>query len=156
MPALAAVLMSAAATAWAGGRIQRVYAFGLAASFADSIVYITDLQPMDSVFVESRTGFLENRDLYSAQLRDYLAAQEKPRRVCAFFFDEKQKDAEKRLMRMKRRYAKDGKYDVRFLSQSDFRFSVVPHLDETAGAAAPAQKEKKAGKRKKSKAGDGR
>ena len=48
-----------------------VYAFGVAASFNDSIVYYTDIQVLDSVELD-KNGFLPKRDLYTYQLKNYL------------------------------------------------------------------------------------
>ena len=50
---------------------KAVYAFGVAASFNDSIVYYTDIQVLDSVELD-KNGFLPKRDLYTYQLKNYL------------------------------------------------------------------------------------
>ena len=47
---------------------KAVYAFGVAASFNDSIVYYTDIQVLDSVELD-KNGFLPKRDLYTYQLK---------------------------------------------------------------------------------------
>ena len=48
-----------------------VYAFGISASFTDTVVYFTDIQILDSAKV-SKEGFLSHRELYSYQLKNYL------------------------------------------------------------------------------------
>ena len=48
-----------------------VYAFGISASFTDTVVYFTDIQILDSAKV-SKEGFLAHRELYSYQLKNYL------------------------------------------------------------------------------------
>ena len=50
---------------------KQVYAFGVAASFNDTIVYYTEIQMLDSVVLDKR-GFLPQRELYSYQLKNYL------------------------------------------------------------------------------------
>lgn len=45
-----------------------VYAFGISASFTDTVVYFTDIQILDSAKV-SKEGFLAHRELYSYQLK---------------------------------------------------------------------------------------
>lgn len=53
--------------------VDKVYVFGLAASFNDSLVYITDIFEVDSAYIEdNRTHFLLNRGDYSYQLRNYF------------------------------------------------------------------------------------
>ena len=48
-----------------------VYAFGIAASFNDSIVYYTEIQILDSVQL-SKEGFLPKREMFSYQLKNHI------------------------------------------------------------------------------------
>ena len=50
---------------------KTVYAFGIAASFTDTVVYFTDIQILDSAKV-SKEGFLTHRDLYFSENRKKL------------------------------------------------------------------------------------
>ncbi len=50
---------------------KAVYAFGVAASFNDTVVYFTDIQVLDSIKLD-KGGFLPKRDLYTYQLKNYL------------------------------------------------------------------------------------
>ena len=52
-----------------------VYAFGISASFTDTVVYFTEIQILDSVSL-SKEGFLAHRELYSYQLKNYLEDNE--------------------------------------------------------------------------------
>ena len=49
---------------------KAVYAFGVAASFNDSIVYYTDIQVLDSVELD-KNGFLPKRDLSKLRHKVY-------------------------------------------------------------------------------------
>lgn len=63
---------------------KAVYAFGVAASFNDSIVYYTDIQVLDSVELD-KNGFLPKRDLYTYQLKNYLEYNlKKPDYTCMY------------------------------------------------------------------------
>lgn len=67
---------------------KAVYAFGVAASFNDSIVYYTDIQVLDSVELD-KNGFLPKRDLYTYQLKNYLEYNlKKPDYTCMIYFSE--------------------------------------------------------------------
>ncbi len=105
----------------------KVYMFGFSASFQDSIIYMTDVQEVDSVWIEGKTKFLVGREQYSHQLKDYLTAQQQPNRVCIVFFALKKEDAEKKYIKMRKQYTSKAKrkYDMRFLHASDFQFSAV-------------------------------
>ena len=71
-------------------QVPKMYMFGMAASFNDTIVYFTSVQEIDSAWIEKKNKFLQARQLYSYQLRDYLAsAKQMPRRTCIVFADKK-------------------------------------------------------------------
>ena len=112
--------------------VQNIYMFGFSASFSDSTVYFTDIQVLDSAWVDEKTGYLEHRNLYSQQLKDYLAASMQANRVCVVMYALTKKEAEKKYLKMKRIYSKnaDAPYDIRYLSENDFRFTRVQHYDE--------------------------
>lgn len=57
---------------------ERLYVYGVATSFNDSTVYITEIQQLDSAWVDTKTGFLYSRNNYSFQLRDHLKATDSP------------------------------------------------------------------------------
>mgnify|MGYP006873686016 FL=1 len=70
--AVALVFMVCSAFSFKKGKGEKaVYAFGVAASFNDTVVYFTDIQVLDSVKLD-KGGFLPKRDLYTYQLKNYL------------------------------------------------------------------------------------
>ena len=110
--------------------VPQMYMFGFAASFNDTIVYFTNVMPVDSVWIESRNKFLLGRSVYSHQLRNYLAINKKmPSRTCIILYNKDKAKLEKKLLKMKRlyMYPKKGKqqFDVRFLEDAEFRFKAV-------------------------------
>ena len=65
-----------------------VYAFGISASFTDTVVYFTDIQILDSAKV-SKEGFLSHRELYSYQLKNYLEDNQlQQNSTCMIYFSE--------------------------------------------------------------------
>jgi hypothetical protein len=111
--------------------VPQIYMFGFSASFNDSIIYITDIQAVDSAWVEEKTNFLQNRNLYSQQLQDYLSASMHPNRVCIVIYALKREEAEKKYLKMRRLYTSkaNAPYDVRYLTENEFRFKPVPNYD---------------------------
>ena len=83
--------------------------FGFASSFNDSTVYITSVQKVDSVYLSHKNLFLEGRDNYSFQLRDYLESIGEPKRTCIVMFDRNFKKAEKKWAKLYERYTKKTK-----------------------------------------------
>lgn len=108
--------------------VPSVYMFGFSASFADSTVYFTDMQQVDSAWIDSKTKFLLGRDNYALQLKNYFANSLKMKnRTCVVIFGIKRKDAEKKYNKMKRIYTvkAKNKYDVKYLNASDFKFNCI-------------------------------
>lgn len=142
--------------------ISKVYAFGLAASFNDSIVYFTDIQTLENAWVDSKTHFLQSRDTYSYQLREHLGQKlQMPRRTCIVFYNEKLQKLLKKYDKIKRLYTtpKPGrqKFDVRSITSDDFRFEVIDLSDEIAleeeqEAEMESQKKELKAKKKQQKA----
>ena len=107
----------------------KMYIYGFAASFNDSIIYFTNVQELNNVWVEKKHKELDVRQLYSQQLRDYLKAQGLANRTCIVVAHPKRAKLEKQFLKMKKLYtqSKDGKvhYDVRFLGDHDFQFQTI-------------------------------
>lgn len=111
-------------------QVPKVYIFGFSASFKNPVVYLTDIQELDSAWIDSKTKFLLGRDTYSTQLKEYLTQSvNDSHRTCVVMFSTEKAKAEKKYMKLKRTYtvkakAKDG-YDVKYLDRKDFSFETV-------------------------------
>ena len=100
-----------------------VYLFGTSYSYNDSIVYFTEIQPLEGVKLEKGTGFLPNRQFYSYELKDYMNFKEDmPGRTSVILFSEKKSTLQKREAKIKKRLVeKEGK-TVRYLGDK-FKFT---------------------------------
>ena len=131
--AIICILMTGACLTTVNARKQPVphlYMFGLAASFTDTIVHFTAIQELDSVWIESKNDFLQERDSYSSQLREYLnQKQQMPRRTCIVFYSQKRAKLEKKFQKIMRLYtqSKDGlqHFDVRHIDPQQFHFTTI-------------------------------
>ena len=111
-------------------QVGKMYMFGMAAAFTDTIVHFTNIQAVDSVWIDTKNDFLEERKAYSYQLRDFLnQKQQMPNRTCIVFYAQKREKLEKKYLKLKNLYTKgkDGKqhFDVRYIPDSDFMFTTV-------------------------------
>ena len=112
-------------------RQTKVFMYGFAASFNDSIVYITDIQTIDSAWVDSRTGFLYSRNNYSYQLRDFLQRIGVEHPTCITAFAIKRKDIEKKYLSIKKRYTTKGKFTIKYIEVKDFQYRpMIPNPSE--------------------------
>lgn len=113
--------------------MPQVYIFGFSAAFTDSIVYMTNVQAVDSAWIDTKTKFLLGRDSYTYQLKNFFTQKQNlQNRTCMVFFATDRSDAEKKYLKMKRKYTTEAKnkYDVRYIDESDFRFKAVDMSDE--------------------------
>lgn len=102
----AVMLVFTLCTAFTMKSHKPVYAFGVAASFNDSVVYCTEIQVLDSTALD-KNGFLPKRDLYSYQLKNYLEYDlKKPDYTCMIYFSENKKKLEKEAVKVKAKYKK--------------------------------------------------
>lgn len=136
-------------------RRQQVYMFGCALSFNDSVVIMTDLQPVVAYMMPN--GFLADRSLYSLQLNNYVVGQlQRENMTCAVFFDKKKTRLEKKYQKIRKKYRTGSDFVLQSLGVDAFRFQteewVDPIVEETApvsgnedgkGAAQPSAVEKK-------------
>lgn len=129
---------------------QPVFMYGLATSFTDSIAYLTDVQYLDSAYLE-RGKFLGGITEYVSQLTQYFT-EKNDARLCAVFFATSQKKAEKRYIALRKRYTNPKyHYQLKPLTKQEFTFSNVrPDIDPNempeAKEAEKAKKDKKARK----------
>ena len=151
----AALCVAAAMPAKTGAKgivVPKMYVFGFAASFNDTIVHFTEIQAIDSAWIDSKTKFLLGRESYSMQLRQYLESQNMPGRTCVVFYDRKLNKLQKQYLKMKKLYSNTEKVknrnDVRTLATGDFRFVTVNRSETVAEQQAPSSKNSKSSKKK--------
>jgi hypothetical protein len=116
--------------------VPRMYMFGFAASFNDTIVHFTDVQEVEAAWIDSKTKFLQGRELYSLQMKEHLKRDANlPHRTCVVIYGQEREKVEKKYLKMKKLYTqpKDGKshFDVRYLTNDEFQFKAVDMRQET-------------------------
>ena len=115
-------------------KARHMYIFGFAASFKDSVVYMTEIQDVQGALYDTKTKFLLGRDSYSDQLKTYFKEKMKlSDRVCMVMFSTSKKKAEKKYLKLRNKYVGNKKrpstYEVRYVTTQDFEFETVS-LDE--------------------------
>lgn len=111
-------------------QVPHMYVFGFAASFKDSVVYMTEIQDVQKTWYDTKTKFLLGRDNYAAQLKEHFATKMQQRdRVCVVVFAKTMKKAEKKYLKLRKKYIGDAKhpstYEVRYITTQDFKFETV-------------------------------
>ena len=100
--------------------VPKAYMFGFVASFTDSIVFFTDIQEVDSVWLMPRKKMLAGKSNYSYQLRNFCAdSLGFKNRTVVVVSALTRKEIEKKYAKMKKQY------DVHYIDASEFRFTSV-------------------------------
>lgn len=152
--ALAVAVLCPTNTQAKGSETQQIHMFGFAASFNDTIVHFTNIQTIDSAWIDRKSDFLLGRQLYSNMLRDYLDKNKMPHRTCIVVYDKSLKKLQKKYLKMRKLYLgtdKKGKKNknrniVKDIVESDFKFTAVnmnPEIENQQPEQGSAQKKKK-------------
>ncbi len=103
-------------------KVTSVSMFGYATSFSDSIVCVTEIQPVDSVWLEPAHKFLMDRSLYSLQLQVYLEQQGYKNTICTIFYDKNPRKLQRVCRKVQKRARKAEGMRYIDLPASEFRF----------------------------------
>lgn len=107
-----------------------VYMIGVGISLVDSMVFITDMQLVDSVTIEKKTKFLMDRQLYSFQLQHYLeAAYKSGPYVPCVFYSPKRKKMERQYLSLHKRYVQNKDLRMVLVDISQFRFKAADYVE---------------------------
>lgn len=91
-----------------------VYLFGFAISLVDSLGYLTDVQYIESSYVDTKTDFLVGRSMYSVQLQQYLQQTEGCKHpITSIFFGGKKEKMEKKLLSIRHRYEREREFTLK-------------------------------------------
>lgn len=106
-------------------RVPKVYAFGYASSFNDSVVYFTNIQEIDSVWINDKNNFLIDRANYSYQLKNYLESTGLQHRTCIISYALKRKDIEKKYNKLRDKLVKKSGTEIKYIDKESFNFTTV-------------------------------
>lgn len=120
-----------------------VYIFGYATSLLDSTTYLTDVQRLDSAYVDEKTHFLMDRVLYATQLQFYLEEYTGRKNLtCAVLFAEKKARAEKKLAKVRKKQQALSIVRLVPMPEDDFRFHAEQYIETKTLTPEPEKKQK--------------
>lgn len=106
--------------------VQPVYMFGYALSPNDSTVYVTDIQRVDTAYVQNSNGFLVGRSLFSQQFQDYLLHKQGVKNAaCNVFFNVKHNKLQKKYDRVTLRAKNDEDFRLCLIAKTAYTFQVI-------------------------------
>lgn len=99
-----------------------VYAYAASFSFADSVLYLTDVQYIDKAPI-SNGSYFRDREYYSNQFKEYLEySTGSLMQISAVFFSEKEKKASKLYSKTQQRCLKKHQYQIEHVGSDRFQF----------------------------------
>lgn len=109
---------------------HKVFGFGVAASFKDTVVYFTEIQELDSAIVDSK-GFLKSRPAYSEQLKNFMTENMKQEHTtCMIYFAKNKESLQKTEAKLRKIYKKDKSVSVQNIALSQFHFTKPANTDD--------------------------
>ena len=97
---LTVVLTFCATSITAKPKQTKVYIFGVSINFTDSTTYLTDVQVLEPAYIETKTGFLYDRSIYSQQLQMWVEhAKGQPNTTCTVFFSTSKSKLEEKFIK---------------------------------------------------------
>lgn len=106
-------------------KVKRMYLFGVATSFNDSIAYFTPIQSVDSVSTVGKTNQISDKQEYSLQLKGYFQDKGDAHRTCATFNSKNRKKLEKTYQALRQKYVKKYNIIVKDIAEGDFQYTRV-------------------------------
>lgn len=103
-------------------KMQGAAMFGVGISFTDSVVYQTEIQQLDSVWIQPAHKFLEDRTLYSLQLQYFMERQGVKNSVCAVYFAKNKRKLQRQWEKIRKRHTVASTQNFRLVPESEFRF----------------------------------
>ncbi len=103
-------------------KMHKVAMFGIGVSFTDSVVYQTELQVLDSVWIQPSHNFLEDRSLYSFQLQCFMELQGVKNSICSVVFDKNVNRVRRKWNKVNKRHRQSETQHFRVVPLSEFKF----------------------------------
>ena len=101
----------------------KVYIFGVCQQLTDSVVYITNINEVDSIDLEKKTKFLPFRSEFSLQLKEYMEGRlEKKHQTSCVFYSASRKKLSKKFYKIKKRFLDNTYTRVVMLDSDRFKF----------------------------------
>lgn len=124
--ALTLIFLLCAINTEAKPKQTKVYVFGVSVNFTDSLTYMTDIQTLDQAYIETKTGFLYDRSIYSQQLQIWVEnTKNQPYTTCTIFFSESKSKLEKKYKKVEAKYNKDQSTILKKLEAGEFKFRTI-------------------------------
>lgn len=98
------------------------YIFGYATCLGDSVVYLSEIQPIQGVIINRKTGLAEMQSQYSHEFEQALKHKYNKHFTCAVYVSNNKHALEKKFIAITRNLSKNKSVKVGHVGQSEFQF----------------------------------
>ena len=120
--------------------VTRVYMFGFALSLTDSTACQTEIQAIDSAWLEPSHKLLGDRALYSLQLQYHMESVEhRKNTLCTVYYSTSPRKLQRKWAKVKKRYEKAPAMKYRELPKERFAFKAEKYIAPIIGDDNPTQ-----------------
>lgn len=108
---------------------KKVYMFGIARSYADSLVYMTNISEIENAQFDKNTKKMFGLDLYSNQLYNHIKnTLNQTGYICTTFYGEKRNKVNKQFLKIKQILLKDKSIKIGELGVFDYKYEDASHI----------------------------
>lgn len=115
-------------SASAKDRDKAIYAFGYGTCLGDTVVYLSDIQVLDSATINRKSGFLEQRERYSHTMEQILRQLYHKHFTCTIFYADSKSRLEKQYVNLKKHLNKDKSVRMELLAPGSIKLSSAPYV----------------------------
>lgn len=120
---LVALLVVCTTDVTAKPKQTKLYIFGVSMNFTDSLTYMTDIQTLEHAYVDSKTGFMYDRSIYSQQLQIWIEYNmNQPNTTCSIFFSKSKSKLENKYVKVRDKIRKDESTVLKTIDAGKFKF----------------------------------
>lgn len=119
------LLPLALSTHAAGGKTGETYFLGVAQSFQDSTIYLTDVVALTGIAYDKKTKSPLNIEMYTDQLSKYISGEGHKGYICTTYTARDRKHIEKIYLKLKKRTIARHAMRIVPLSPSEFSYQAV-------------------------------
>lgn len=128
--------------------LREVYFLGVATSYIDSLVFLTDIEILPEIAWDKNTSQPLNIEMYTEQLKAYFKEAEAQTFICTTYATDNRKDIEKLYIKLKKKFGKKAGFEIREMAPGLWAYEAVdPNsvyryiIDENASGYVPDEQD---------------
>ena len=106
------------------------YIFGYATCLGDSVIYLSEIQPLHGAIVNKKTGLAEMQSQYSHEFEQALKNKYNKHFTCAVYVSNNKHALEKRFITITKNLSKNKSIKAIYIGQGEFQFKPIKNTKQ--------------------------